>query len=62
MEKIWNTSIYVRLSKEDGDIEESESISNQKALIRDFLKSKTDINIVSERVDDGFTGTNFFGV
>ena len=59
MEKIWDTAIYVRLSKEDGDTEESDSITNQKALIRDFLKSKTDVNIVSERVDDGFTGTNF---
>jgi len=59
MEKIWNTALYVRLSKEDGDIEESDSISNQKALIRDYLNSRKDINIVSERVDDGFTGTNF---
>jgi DNA invertase Pin-like site-specific DNA recombinase len=59
MEKIWNADIYVRLSKEDGDMEESDSISNQRALIRDYLSSKTDINIITERVDDGFTGTNF---
>ena len=41
--KINHAAIYVRLSKEDGDISssaklESNSISNQKALILDFLK------------------------
>lgn len=43
--KIYHAAIYVRLSKEDGDISssaklESNSISNQKALILDFLKDK----------------------
>lgn len=43
--KIFHAAIYVRLSKEDGDVadacnnagkKESNSISNQKSLIRDF--------------------------
>ena len=39
--KIYHAAIYVRLSKEDGDISssaklESNSISNQKALILGF--------------------------
>lgn len=43
--KIYHAVIYVRLSKEDGDVSssaklESNSISNQKALILDFLKDK----------------------
>ena len=43
--KIYHAAIYVRLSKEDGDVSssaklESNSISNQKALILDFLKDK----------------------
>lgn len=66
MEKnhIYKAAIYVRLSKEDGDVSdaskaESNSISNQKELIRDFLKDKQDIEIVSERVDDGYSGVNF---
>ena len=55
--KIYHAAIYVRLSKEDGDISssaklESNSISNQKALILDFLKDKKDIEVVSVRVDD----------
>ena len=42
---MYKRQIYVRLSKEDGDISssaklESNSISNQKALILDFLKDK----------------------
>ena len=53
--KIYHAAIYVRLSKEDGDISssaklESNSISNQKALILDFLKDKKDIEVVSVRV------------
>ena len=62
--KIYHAAIYVRLSKEDGDVAnaakaESNSISNQKNLIKDFLKDKEDIVVVSERVDDGFSGSNF---
>lgn len=63
-QKIYHAAIYVRLSKEDGDVAnaakaESNSISNQKNLIRDFLKDKEDIVVVSERVDDGYSGSNF---
>lgn len=62
--KHYNAAIYVRLSKEDGDIvsgdkHESDSISNQKTLIRDFLTSQPNITVVAERVDDGFSGMNF---
>ena len=57
--KIYKTGIYERLSKEDGDKSESDSIVNQRALINDFLKSKTDIQIIEEFVDDGFSGGNF---
>jgi DNA invertase Pin-like site-specific DNA recombinase len=62
--KIYRAAVYVRLSKEDGDVSsssklESNSISNQKALILDFLKDKKDIEVVSVRVDDGYTGSNF---
>ncbi len=62
--KIYRAAIYVRLSKEDGDVAgaskaESNSISNQKEFIRDFLKDKEDIVVVSERVDDGYSGSSF---
>ena len=56
--------IYVRLSKEDGDIDtgtkyESNSISNQKELIQQFLISHPEITVHAIREDDGYTGTNF---
>lgn len=57
--KINRAAIYVRLSKEDGDKIESDSIVNQKELILDYLKDKADIEVCSVRVDDGFSGANF---
>ncbi len=60
----YRAAVYVRLSKEDvnpayGRRTESNSISNQKQLIFDFLKSRPEIETVSVRVDDGYTGTNY---
>ncbi|MHB8075695.1 recombinase family protein [Desulfosporosinus fructosivorans] len=57
--KSFNAAIYVRLSKEDGDKVESDSIVNQKDLIRDYLKGMPDICVCSERADDGYSGVNF---
>lgn len=57
--KIYRAALYVRLSKEDGDKVESDSITNQKDLIRNFIESKDDIILSSERVDDGWSGVNF---
>ena len=48
---VFNTAIYVRLSKEDivaaQSGRESNSITNQKQLILDFLKDKPEFNIAS---------------
>lgn len=57
--KKYNAALYVRLSREDGDKEESESITNQKELIKEFIKTQQDIRISSERIDDGYSGVNF---
>jgi len=58
-EKEWNACIYVRLSREDGDKEESDSITNQKALIHDYAAILPDVTIITEMVDDGYSGANF---
>lgn len=50
---------YLRLSREDGDKQESDSIRGQRQLIRDFEKNHPDIRIVKEYTDDGYSGTNF---
>lgn len=62
--KTYQAAIYLRLSREDGDAGEgtklvSNSISNQKALIMDFLKSHAEIEIHSVYADDGYSGVNF---
>lgn len=49
---------YLRISDHIG-IAESESISNQRKLIRQYVNLKQDINLCGEFVDDGFTGANF---
>ena len=58
-------AIYLRLSKEDGDLStaggktESNSIANQRKLIEEFLKKHPEITFVQEFCDYGYTGTNF---
>lgn len=56
---IYNADIYVRISRDDGDKEESDSIANQRALIQNYLKTKPEFKLHKIRVDDGYTGVNF---
>ena len=56
---IFNVAEYIRLSREDGDKTESDSISNQRKLIREYLKDKEEFVVYNTYIDDGFTGTNF---
>ena len=58
-EKKYKAVIYLRLSKEDGDKEESYSISNQRDLAMDFIGRHPDISFIGEMTDDGYTGSNF---
>ena len=57
--KQWHACLYLRLSKEDGDKEESDSITGQREILRSFLKGTEDITVIDEKVDDGFSGANF---
>lgn len=57
--QIYNVGIYLRLSKEDGDDLESESITNQRKIIIDYIKQNENMKIYNEYVDDGFSGANF---
>ena len=50
---------YLRLSIKDGDKAESNSIGNQRELIRDFAAERPELHLVEEYADDGYTGTNF---
>lgn len=50
---------YVRLSQDDGDKQESNSIANQKLLIKDFAKKHPEIKLKDIKEDDGYSGVNF---
>lgn len=54
----YKAAIYIRLSKEDGDREESESVVNQRKILKSYAKDNK-YKVVDEYVDDGYTGTNF---
>ncbi|MGG7163412.1 recombinase family protein [Clostridium ihumii] len=53
-----NACMYLHLSREDGESYESNSISNQRQIIKSYAKEKS-FNIIAEYVDDGFSGYNF---
>lgn len=59
----WDVAIYVRLSKEDGDKMESDSIQNQKKIIEQhikFLQGQGEvISSIEVYSDDGYSGGNF---
>ena len=59
-------AIYLRISSEDGDLKdtgkaESESISNQRGLLLNFISNHSEFSgwEVSEFCDDGWSGKNF---
>lgn len=55
----YHTASYERLSREDGDRPESDSILNQQRMIEDYCAWHPEFKIVSHYSDDGYTGTNF---
>ena len=57
----FRVGIYIRLSQEDKDKKyesDSESVINQKELLRGYVKNNN-FNLVKEYVDDGYSGTDF---
>lgn len=66
IDQTFKVAIYLRLSKEDDDLScssgaksESNSISNQRKLIYDFMKSHPELDLYDEYKDDGKSGSNF---
>jgi len=57
--KTFKVGIYIRLSREDGDKLESESVSNQRDLLQRYVKENKHI-LVDEYVDDGVSRHNFW--
>ncbi len=63
MPDMYDAALYLRLSRDDiedgGAKTESDSIANQRELLRSFVKSQPDIQIFDIYVDDGYSGGNF---
>lgn len=57
--KLWNATLYLRLSRDDGDKEESNSITGQRELLRDYISQRPELREFAVRVDDGFSGSTF---
>ena len=58
LNKTFKVGIYIRLSREDGDKLESESVSNQRDILQRYIKEYHHI-LVDEYIDDGYSGTTF---
>ncbi len=68
---VWNVCGYVRLSREDGAVpdaggnpcrsagRESNSVTGQKELIRDYLGGHPELVECDMKVDDGYSGLSF---
>ena len=57
--KKWNVGVYLRLSSDDGDKSESNSIVNQRSLIKRFISNDRELKIIDYYADDGYSGTTF---
>ena len=55
----WHAALYIRLSRDDGDKPESNSVTNQREILREHVKLRPDIVVYDTYIDDGWSGTNF---
>ena len=55
----YKATAYIRLSYTDDRSSESDSVSNQRKLIENFVERNPDIEVVSEKIDDGYSGIIF---
>ncbi len=55
----FRAALYIRLSREDGDREESDSVQNQRALLLSHARADESIADWEVFVDDGYSGTDF---
>ena len=49
---LWRAALYIRLSKEDGDKGESNSVTSQREILKEYLKLHPDIELYDIYVDD----------
>ena len=54
----YRAALYIRLSREDENEGPSESVTNQKSLLNEFVRQHR-LSVYDTYVDDGYSGTNF---
>ncbi|MBP3918943.1 MAG: recombinase family protein [Clostridia bacterium] len=58
-DSVWNCAVYLRLSVEDGDDVEANSIGNQKKICMSYIDTHHDINVFDIYMDHGYSGMNY---
>ena len=59
MPELFHAAIYIRLSREDGDREESDSVANQRKLLTQFILNHEELLLYNIYIDDGYSGVHF---
>ncbi len=59
LDRIFKVGIYIRLSREDGDKLESESVSNQRDILQRYVK-ENGLIFRDEYIDDGISRNNIW--
>ena len=54
----YRVALYIRLSKEDETEGPSQSVTNQKSLLNEFVQQHR-LSVYDTYVDDGWSGTSF---
>jgi len=57
-QNMFKVGMYIRLSREDGDKLESESVSNQREILKRYIE-ENGFTLINEYIDDGISGTTF---
>ena len=57
--KVYRAVVYIRLSYSEDKSIESESVANQRKMIDDFVAKHPDIEVITTKVDDGYSGVIF---
>lgn len=56
---IWKVGLYIRLSREDGDKAVSDSVVNQRKMLKYFIDDSEEFTDYEYFIDENVTGTNF---
>ncbi|MEY8519025.1 recombinase family protein [Lachnospiraceae bacterium 29-84] len=57
--QVYKAIKYIRLSYTDDKAVESDSVANQRRLIDDYIARHPEIEVVAEKIDDGYSGVLF---